>query len=239
MRTLLARAPELHVLATSRVALRVRDERELPVPPLRLPSADEERGGDLRVLGGVASVNLFLERAVAVAPSFRLSADNAGAVAAVCRRLGGLPLALELAAAWIRLLSPSELLLRLDHQLELLVDGPRDLPERQRTLRATLRWSCGLLPPEAAALLRRLSMFAGTAPLDMLEIVCQEAGRLSGGVLRHLAVLTDRQGRPRHHERARIDLRRQLGDAAYVAATEAGGRLSLEAAVAEAASRSR
>jgi predicted ATPase/DNA-binding XRE family transcriptional regulator len=188
---LLARCPGLQVLATSRAALRVRDEHELPVPPLRLPSAEEERAGDPRTLGRVASVSLFLERAAAVTPGFELTAQNASSVTAICRRLDGLPLALELAAPWIRLLSPRELSSRLDHRLELLVDGPRDLPERQRTLRATLSWSCGLLPPDAAAVLRRLSVFAGTAPLDLLETVCQEGGRLPGGVLRHLAVLVD------------------------------------------------
>jgi predicted ATPase len=172
---LLARCPELQLLVTSRAALRVRPERELSVPPLREP----------------ASVELFVERAEAAAPGFRLETDNADAVGAICRRLDGLPLALELAAPWVRLLGPEQLLERLDRRLELLVDGPRDLPERQRTLRAALAWSCELLEPEPLALLRRLSVFAGGAPLEGLERVCQAAGPLPGGVLRHLAALAE------------------------------------------------
>ncbi|HXM56632.1 MAG TPA: tetratricopeptide repeat protein [Candidatus Dormibacteraeota bacterium] len=184
---LLAACPRLRILVTSQAALRVRPEHRLTVPPLPLPEpsvADE-------ALGAVASVALFVERAQAAAPGFRLNAGNAAAVAAVCRRLDGLPLALELAAPWIRLLSPEQLLERLDRRLDLLVEGPRDLPERQRTLRAALVWSCEQLGREPLALLRRLSVFAGSAPLDDLAVVCQAAGPLPGGVLRHLAVLAD------------------------------------------------
>jgi predicted ATPase/transcriptional regulator with XRE-family HTH domain len=188
---LLARCPGLQVLATSRAPLRVRGEHEFEVPPLRLPTPEEERSGDPAALRAIASVSLFLERAAAAAPGFELTAENAGAVATICRRLDGLPLALELAAPWVRLLPPRELLARLDHRLELLVDGPRDLPERQRTLRAALRWSSDLLAPEQRALLRRLSVFAGSAPLDALETVGQAAGPLPGGVLRGLAALVD------------------------------------------------
>jgi predicted ATPase/DNA-binding XRE family transcriptional regulator len=188
---LLARCPELQVLATSRAPLRVRGERELEVPPLRLPTAAEERAGDPSVLGAVPAVGLFVERASAAAPGFELTAENAATVAAICRRLDGLPLALELAAPWARLLPPRELLARLDHRLELLVDGPRDLPARQRTLRAALAWSCQLLAPAQQALLRRLCVFAGSAPLDALEVVCQTAGPLPGGALPGLAALVD------------------------------------------------
>jgi predicted ATPase/transcriptional regulator with XRE-family HTH domain len=188
---LLGPCPGLQVLATSRAPLRVRVEHELEVPPLRLPTPEEERAGDPAALRAVASVSLFLERAAAATPGFELTAGNAGAVATICRRLDGLPLALELAAPWVRLLPPRELLARLDHRLELLVDGPRDLPERQRTLRAALRWSSDLLAPEQRALLRRLSVFAGSAPLDALESVGQAAGPLPGGVLRSLAALVD------------------------------------------------
>jgi predicted ATPase/DNA-binding XRE family transcriptional regulator len=172
---LLARCPDLRILVTSRATLRVRPEHELPVPPLALP----------------ASVSLLVERAAASAPGFRLTPADAGAVAAVCQRLDGLPLALELAAPWLRLLTPEQLLERLDRRLELLVEGPRDLPERHRTLRAALDWSCQLLAPEPLALLRRLSAFAGGAPLDGLERVGQAASPLPGGVLRHLSTLAD------------------------------------------------
>jgi len=188
---LLSRCPELQVLATSRAPLRIRAEHELDVPPLPLPTPAEERAGDPAALGRVASISLFAERATAAAPEFALGAENAGAVAAICRRLDGLPLALELAAPWVRLLPPRELVARLDHRLELLVDGPRDLPERQRTLLAALRWSCDLLAPEQRALLGRLSVFAGGAPLDALERVGRAAGPLPAGVLRGLAGLVD------------------------------------------------
>jgi predicted ATPase/transcriptional regulator with XRE-family HTH domain len=188
---LLGRCPGLQVLATSRAALRVRVEHELEVPPLRLPTPGEERRGDPEALRAVASVTLFLGRAAAATPGFELTEENAQPVATICRRLDGLPLALELAAPWVRLLPPRELLSRLDHRLELLVDGPRDLPERQRTMRATLRWSCDLLAPEPRALLRRLSVFAGSASLDALEDVCLAAGPLPGGVLHSLAALAD------------------------------------------------
>jgi predicted ATPase/DNA-binding XRE family transcriptional regulator len=172
---LLARCPELRLLVTSRASLRVRPEHELSVPPLPVPE----------------SVALLVERARAAAPAFRLTDGNSAPVAAVCARLDGLPLALELAAPWLRLLTPEELLERLDRRLELLVEGPRDLPERQRTLRAALEWSCQLLAPEPLALLRRLAVFAGGAPLDGLECVCEAAGPLTGGVLRHLSALAD------------------------------------------------
>jgi predicted ATPase/transcriptional regulator with XRE-family HTH domain len=188
---LLARCQGLQVLATSRAPLRVRVEHELQVPPLPVPTPNEERSGDPAALRAVASVTLFVERAAAAAPGFELTAENAAAVAAICRRLDGLPLALELAAPWVRLLPPRDLLARLDHRLELLVDGPRDLPERQRTLRAALAWSSDLLAPEQRALLRRLSVFAGSAPLDVLEDVCLAAGPLAGGVLHGLAALAD------------------------------------------------
>jgi predicted ATPase/transcriptional regulator with XRE-family HTH domain len=188
---LLARCTELQALVTSRAPLRLRMEHELEVPPLRLPTAAQARAGDPAALGAVASVSLFVERATAAVPAFALTAENAGAVAAICRRLDGLPLALELAAPWVRLLRPRDLLARLDRTLELLVQGPRDLPERQRTLRAALRWSADLLAPEHRAVLRRLSVFAGSARLDALEDVSRAAGPVPGGLLRGLAALVD------------------------------------------------
>jgi predicted ATPase/DNA-binding XRE family transcriptional regulator len=189
---LLATSPDLRLLVTSRAPLRIRDERELAVPPLPLPTSGQER--EPAALLEVPSVRLFLDRVEAAAPGFRLTPDNGGAVAAICRRLDGLPLALELAAPWIKLLAPDDLLSRLDRRLDrrldLLVDGPRDLPERQRTMRAMLRWSCELLEPGPRALLRRLAVFAGGVPLDALEAVCGP-GEGRGGWLRHLAVLAD------------------------------------------------
>lgn len=187
---LMACCPDLGVLATSRVPLRIRDEYELALPPLELPGTDGD-DADPAALANVASIQLFVERARAVEPGFRLTAENAGAIAAICRRLDGLPLALELAAPCLRLLPPRELLKRLDRRLDLLVDGPRDLPERQRTMRAALGWSCELLDEDARALLRRLSVFAGSASLEGMERVCQPAGKLGDGVLRHLMVLVE------------------------------------------------
>jgi predicted ATPase/DNA-binding XRE family transcriptional regulator/Tfp pilus assembly protein PilF len=184
---LLARCPGVQALATSRAPLRLRAEHELQVPPLELP-AD---GSEPAALRAVSSVRLFLDRVGAAAPAFRLTARNAAAVAAICRRLDGLPLALELAAPWMKLLPPQDLLTRLDRRLDLLVAGPRDLPERQRTMRAALSWSCELLEPGARALLRRLSQFPASAPLSALECVCEAAGPLDGGVLHHLAALGD------------------------------------------------
>jgi len=188
---LLGECPGLQVLATSRAPLRLRVEHELDVPPLPVPTPDEERSADPSTVGQVASVSLFVERAGVASPGFELTVGNAGAVAAICRRLDGLPLALELAAPWVRLLSPRELLARLDRRLELLVDGPRDLPERQQTLRAALCWSTDLLGPGERALLRRLAVFAGGVPFDALEQVGQAAGPLPRDVLHCLAALVD------------------------------------------------
>jgi predicted ATPase len=147
--TLLAAAPGVAALVTSRTVLRLSGEHEFPVPPLPVPQAGT--GEDPASARQYASVRLFAERAHAAAADFELTSDNAGAVAEICRRLDGLPLAIELAAARVRLLPPQALLARIDDRLGLLTGGARDLPERQRTLRSTLDWSFGLLsPPEQA-----------------------------------------------------------------------------------------
>ncbi|HET6937735.1 MAG TPA: DUF4062 domain-containing protein, partial [Nocardioides sp.] len=138
---LLATAPELKILVTSRTALRLSGEHEFPVPSLSVPPT----GADVETARRYASVRLFTERAQGVAPEFRLSTDNVRAVAEICRRLDGLPLAIELAAARVRLLPPRVLLARLGDRMSVLTGGPRDLPERQRTLRNTLDWSFSLL----------------------------------------------------------------------------------------------
>jgi predicted ATPase len=182
---LLAAAAGLTVLVTSRSALRLNGEQEFPVQPLETPGA-----GALGAAGAVgagsgdpqldrmrryASVELFLERAHAVVPSFELTGENAGTVAEICRRLDGLPLAIELAAARVRLLPPRALLARLDDRLSLLTGGPRDLPERQRTLRNTLDWSYDLLSPGEQGLFRRLSVFPGSFSLDAAQAVAGQA----------------------------------------------------------------
>jgi predicted ATPase len=170
---LLATCAQLRVLATSRVPLRLRGEREYVVQPLALPSHDDLLS--VAALEQVAVVRLFVTRVRQVRGGFGLSVSNAAAVAAVCQRLDGLPLAIELAAARCRLLEPWALLERLDARLPLLAGGAQDLPARQRTLRATLRWSYDLLPPEAQAAFRRLAVFAGGFTLEAAEAVCQAA----------------------------------------------------------------
>ena len=153
---LLSAAPELTVIATSRAPLRLRDEQELAVPPL--PATDAEA--------------LFVRRAGQVRPDLALGNGNREVVAEICRRLDGLPLAIELAAARVRALSPPMLLQRLDGRLPLLTGGPRDAPERQRTLRATIEWSYELLPEQERHLFARLSVFAGGCTLEAAEAVC-------------------------------------------------------------------
>ena len=176
---LLGAAPGLVVLATSRTVLRLSGEHEFPVPPLPVPPAGP--GHDPADLKRYASVSLFAERAHAVAPGFELTSANAGAVAEICRRLDGLPLAIELAAARIRLLPPQALASRLDQRFSLLTGGARDLPERQRTLRNTLDWSYGLLSAGEQALFTRLGVFAGPFSLPAAEAVCSPGESQGGG----------------------------------------------------------
>ena len=168
---LLAAAAGLVVLVTSRTVLRLSGEHEFPVAPLPAPSAGSGGGPQLADLRQYASVRLFVERAHAAAPGFELTSENAEAVAEICRRLDGLPLAIELAAARSRLLPPQALLARLDDRMSLLTGGARDLPERQRTLRNTLDWSFGLLSPAGQALFSRLGVFPGTFDLEAAEAV--------------------------------------------------------------------
>ncbi len=166
---LVARCPSLQVIATSRAPLKVGVETEFPLPPLALPAQDTT---SLAALAGCPSVALFVQRAEKVKPGFALTASNSAAIAAICRGLDGLPLALELAAARVRILEPAVLLQRLDHALDLLTSGDRDLPLRQRTLRATISWSYSLLEPMEQRLLRRLSVFHEGWTLEAMEQVC-------------------------------------------------------------------
>jgi predicted ATPase/class 3 adenylate cyclase len=167
---LLAAAPDLAVLATSRSALRIYGEREYPVPPLAVP--DPTHPGTPEALSQYEAVALFIERAVAVKPGFTVTNENAPAVAEISARLDGLPLAIELAAARINVLTPQAMLARLGDRLSLLSGGLQDRPERQQTLRGAIDWSYDLLDEGERALFRRLSAFSGGARLDAIESVC-------------------------------------------------------------------
>ncbi len=166
---LVARCPALQVIATSRAPLKIGAETEFSLPPLDLPAAGAT---SIEALASCPSVALFVQRAEKVKPGFALTAANADAIAAICRRLDGLPLALELAAARVRTLEPAGLLQRLDHALDLLTSGDRDLPLRQRTLRATISWSYSLLDAAEQRLLRRLSVFHEGWTFEAMERVC-------------------------------------------------------------------
>jgi predicted ATPase/class 3 adenylate cyclase len=182
---LLDAAPDLTVLVTSRVPLHLSGEREYQVSPLPLP----KRRRDLEALAQCEAVMLFVERASAVLPSFRLSEENAGAIAEITARVDGLPLAIELAASRLKLLDPSSMRARIEQRLPLLTVGPRDLPERQRTLRNTIEWSYDLLSPEERRLFARLSVFAGGWSLEAAEAVC--GTELGLDVLDSLGALVD------------------------------------------------
>jgi predicted ATPase/DNA-binding XRE family transcriptional regulator len=178
MGALLAACPLVQLLVTSRASLRLRGEQEYPVRPLALPVLDHTPQIDK--IKNVPAVELFLTCAQAVVPDFRLTQANVAAVTAVCRRLDGLPLAIELAAARIKLLGPTALLARLDRVLPLLVGGARDLPERQQTMRRTVAWSYDLLTAGEQQLFRRLAVFAGGWTLAAAEVVCREIDVLEG-----------------------------------------------------------
>jgi predicted ATPase/class 3 adenylate cyclase len=174
---LLAAAPNLVVLATSREPLLLRGEHEFPVAPLASPAPGERVSPEEALC--FPAVRLFVDRAQAVNPRFSLDASNAQDVAAICRRLDGLPLAIELAAARSRLLPPAALLARLDRRLAILTGGARDLPTRQQTLRATIAWSYDLLEPEERSLFARFAVFAGGFTLEAADAVCGAAGGLA------------------------------------------------------------
>ena len=190
---LLAAAPGLKALVTSRSPLRLRGEHEYPVPPLALPPRTED--GGRRTEDGVGNreyeiritqygaVRLFIDRARAVKPDFEVTNDNAPAVAEICLRLDGLPLAIELAAARSRLFTPSAMLARLSQPLKFLTGGARDLPPRQQTLRNAIAWSYRLLSSAEQRLFARLAVFVGGCTLDAVEAVCNADGDLELDVL--------------------------------------------------------
>ena len=167
---LLEACPETALLVTSRLRLGVRGERELEVEPLALPALDVTP--DPATLREVAAVRLFVERAQMQVPAFNLTRENASAVATICRQLDGLPLAIELAAARMRLFTAPQLQARLERRLSLLVGGPRDLPDRQQTMRATLAWSYQLLHAAEQTLFQRLAIFAGSCTVEAIQAIC-------------------------------------------------------------------
>ncbi len=179
--------PGLQIVTTSRTPLRIAAEREYALNPLELPPPSDPASTES--LGSYPAIALFVERAKMTRGSFELTPENAEAVAMVCRRLDGLPLALELAAARLRLLAPDALLERLGHALQILTSSARDVPERQQTLRATIDWSHSLLEDAEQRLFRRLAVFAGGCTFADVEAVCAEPGE---NILDELESLVDK-----------------------------------------------
>jgi len=201
---LLRRCPGLTAVVTTRVALRVSGEQEFPVPGLPAPPDTRRlseldrlnlprglRELDIEALTAYEAVRLFILRATAVKPGFRVTNANAPAVAAISATLHGMPLALELAAARIKTLTPDQILARLEHHLDLLTAGSRDLPERQQTLRGAIAWSYDLLDQGARRLVDRLSVFRGGFQLEMADVICGPAGEVGGDVLERIGELVD------------------------------------------------
>jgi predicted ATPase len=185
--------PSLKIVVTSRVVLHLQAEQEFTVPPLALPNLNHLP--EHEALSDYAAVSLFVRRAQAIQPAFQVTPANARSIAEICVRLDGLPLAIELAAARIKLLPPQALLARLTQRLQVLTSGTRTLPERQQTLRNTLRWSYDLLDPEEQRLFRRLSIFVGGWSLEAVDAVVHADSEASSGtvsVLDGVASLLDK-----------------------------------------------
>jgi len=186
---LLEASPGLRVLISSRAVLRVYGEQEFPVPPLALPNLKSLPG--LSALSQFEAVRLFIERAVAVKPDFRATNENAPAIAGICERVDGLPLAIELAAARTKLFSPQALLTRLERTMTALGSGARDLPGRQQTLRGAIQWSYDLLEMGGRRLLARFSVFARGGSLEQVEQVCGPSEEVGGELVEALDQLAD------------------------------------------------
>jgi predicted ATPase/serine/threonine protein kinase len=201
---LLTMGPNLKIMVTSRAALHVYGEHEFPVPPLAMP--DSLAVPPVDVLSQYPAVALFVQRAVAVKPDFELNRENAAIVTEICARLDGLPLAIELAAARVKVLSPSSMRTRLASRLQLLTGGARDLPQRQQTLRAAIDWSYDLLSPAEQKLLRRLSVFVGGCTLEGVEAVCDTKSDLELDLLDGMSSLVDKS-LVQHFEQAKSESR--------------------------------
>jgi predicted ATPase/class 3 adenylate cyclase len=245
---LLTACPRLAIVVSSRVVLRVSGEQEYLVPPLGLP--DPQRLPPFAQLSQYESVALFIERARAVKPGFEVTNDNAPAVAEICVRLDGLPLAIELAAARVRILTPQAMLSRLADRLGLLSGGSRDLPARQQTLRGAIAWSYDMLDERERSLFSDLSVFVGGASLESIERVC--AAEMAGDGVEVLASLVEKSlvrqgegvgGQPRFTmletirefaseqaaEHGRLDELRTTHAAAFLELAETAGPLVMSA----------
>jgi predicted ATPase/predicted Ser/Thr protein kinase len=187
---LLAACPVLSIIVTSREVLRLYGEYDIPIPPLPVPDSESDLAPE--ELARTPAVALFIARARAVDPTFRLTDDAAGPVVEICRALDGLPLALELAAARIRTLPPRALLARLGQRLDVLTAGARDLPDRQHTMRRAIDWSHDLLTPEEQTFFRRLSVFVGGFTLEGAEAVCDPHHSLGTDAVDSVASLVDK-----------------------------------------------
>jgi predicted ATPase/class 3 adenylate cyclase/DNA-binding CsgD family transcriptional regulator len=220
---LLARCPRLKVLVTSRATLHLSGEHQFPVTPLTLP--DPGHPPDLIALSQYEAVALFIARATAARPEFQVTNATATAIAEICVRLDGLPLAIELAAARITLLPPQALLARLGQRLALLTGGVRDAPARQHTLRSTIAWSYDLLEDEEQRLFRRLCVFVGGMTLSAVEAVSAALGEESGSVLDGIASLIDksllRQSEP-HGEQPRFVMLETIREYGWEALSASG-----------------
>ncbi|MEM8532021.1 MAG: tetratricopeptide repeat protein [Chloroflexota bacterium] len=190
---LLRTCPYLKIVVTSRTVLRISGENRFVVPPLSLPhTSTAEQPTDLATLQQSPALSLFVERARAANPDFTLDAENAPVVSEICTRLDGFPLAIELAAAWLRLLEPQELLTRLNNRLNVLTGGARDLPAHQQTLRRTLDWSYDLLVETEKQLFTQLGVFVSGCSLEAAEAVCQLDTHPEEPLLDHLVSLLDK-----------------------------------------------
>ncbi len=186
---LLAACPHLNVLITSRIVVQLQGEHEWPVPPLALP--EREQVPPCEQLAHFEAIQLFMARAQAVKPDFELTLTNAPTIAAICHRLDGLPLAIELAAARVKLFPPQALLARLDHPLTVLTGGTRALPARHQTIRTTIDWSYQLLGPGEQRLLARLGVCVGGCSLEAAELVCSVGEPLPFAVVDGVEALLD------------------------------------------------
>jgi len=187
---LLAASPSLKIMVTSREALHVYGEHEFPIPRLAVP--DARSSNSVEIISGYAAVALFVQRAVAAKPDFALDRENAADVSEICFHLDGLPLAIELAAARVKVLPPTSMQKRLGDRLQLLTGGACDLPKRQQTLRAAIDWSHDLLTPAEQKLFRRVSVFVGGCTLEAAEAVCDTRSDLGLDVFEAMASLVNK-----------------------------------------------